>query len=79
MGVRTCLHSQTITSSSDSYTSCSCLMGFIGFSHVFYPTQSSADKQEHANKEIASKACKTSIGNQSILDGLVLLDDGLVY
>ena len=30
-------------------------------------------------RKITSKACKTNIGNQSILDGLVLLGDGLVY
>ena len=29
-------------------------------------------------RKITSKACKTSTDNQSILDGLVLLDDGLV-
>jgi len=79
VGVRTCLHLLTIISSSNSCVSYSYLLDSIGFSHISYPTRSSVDKQENTNKEITSKACKTSIGNQSILDGLVLLGDGLVY
>ena len=37
----------------------------------------STNKRTHTWK-ITSKACKTSIGKQTILDGLVLLGDGLL-
>ena len=79
MGVRTCLHSLTIRSFFDSYVLCSCLLDFIGFSHIFYPTWCSVDKQENTNKENNKQGMQTSIGNQLTLVGLVLLDDGLVY
>jgi hypothetical protein len=47
VGVRICLHSLTIVSSSDSCVTYSCLMDSIGFSHVFYPMRSSVDTQEY--------------------------------
>jgi hypothetical protein len=72
VGVRTCLHSLMIISSSNSCVSCSCLLDSIEFHrvlHVFYPTWSSVNKQDAQTRKITIKACKTRIGNQSILNG----------
>jgi hypothetical protein len=73
--VRTCLHSLTIISLSNSCVSYSCLLDSIEFHrllYIFYPTRSSIDKQEAQTRKITIKACKTRIGSQSILDGLAL-------
>jgi hypothetical protein len=62
VGVRTCLRSLSIISLFRDPDSYEVLSGSL---RIFYHTQSSIDRQEIQTRKITSKACKTSIGNQS--------------
>ena len=78
MGVRTCLHSLTIISFSNSYVLIPVFWTPSGSLTSAILRGLALTNKRTQTRKIIGKACKTSIGNETILDGLVLSGDGLL-